>query len=219
MSILQHRLVRVAAAVAVIGWGAVLVAPTGASAAFVANSDTGLTSPDVSIDFGSNLFADGTVITNQFEVSDGVIFGATYQYGTAPNLGGSISGGVLGTVAATFTPGSIFFTSAVSEAVFSWRTNPGTTTFEALLNLASVESFTAATNADISAAGKFYGFGGILFDEIRLTINLADTAFTLDNLQYNLTAVPLPAALPLFLSALAGLGLMGWRRRRQEAVA
>ncbi len=27
-----------------------------------------------------------------------------------------------------------------------------------------------------------------------------------------LTAVPLPAALPLFLSTLAGLGLMGWRR-------
>ena len=29
--------------------------------------------------------------------------------------------------------------------------------------------------------------------------------------------VPLPAALPLFLSALAGLGLMGWRRRQAGA--
>ncbi len=31
------------------------------------------------------------------------------------------------------------------------------------------------------------------------------------------SAVPLPAALPLFLSALAGLGLMGWRRRQAGA--
>ncbi len=32
-----------------------------------------------------------------------------------------------------------------------------------------------------------------------------------------ISPVPLPAALPLFLSALAGLGLMGWRRRAAKA--
>ncbi len=36
----------------------------------------------------------------------------------------------------------------------------------------------------------------------------------IDNMAFGTpSAVPLPAALPLFLSALAGLGLMGWRRR------
>lgn len=33
------------------------------------------------------------------------------------------------------------------------------------------------------------------------------------------SAIPLPAALPLFASALAGFGFFGWRRRRQEAHA
>ncbi len=33
------------------------------------------------------------------------------------------------------------------------------------------------------------------------------------------TSVPLPGTLPLFLSGLAGLGLLGWRRRRQARAA
>ncbi len=35
--------------------------------------------------------------------------------------------------------------------------------------------------------------------------------------EWTLAPVPVPAALPLFLSALAGLGLMGWRRRQAGA--
>jgi hypothetical protein len=32
-------------------------------------------------------------------------------------------------------------------------------------------------------------------------------------------AVPLPGALSLFASGLAGLGLLGWRRKRKNAAA
>lgn len=38
-------------------------------------------------------------------------------------------------------------------------------------------------------------------------------ALFLDNLQFN-RVVPLPAAFPLFLTALGAMGLIGWRRRR-----
>ncbi len=77
---------------------------------------------------------------------------------------------------------------------------------------------TALDNADnvrrfwYSTLGKFYGVESIVFDEIRVAIT-ADlgTAFTLDSLQYNIS--PVPAALALSLSARAGVGLLGWRRR------
>ena len=37
--------------------------------------------------------------------------------------------------------------------------------------------------------------------------------------EYEVNAVPLPATLPLFASALGGLGLLGWRRKRKTKVA
>ena len=200
MSILQRRLVRVAAvAVAVIVWGGVLVAPTGASAAIVINRATGLASPDVLIDFGSELFTDFTVITNQF-ASSGVTFGPNTAYATTEVVFPSVSGGFLRTVSAASQPGSIFFTSDVTDAVFSWRTAPSNTTFQAFLNGGLVASFTAAANANFpEASGKFYGFEGIVFDEIRLAISGA-VDFTLDNLQYNVFAVTIdikPGSFPL----------------------
>jgi hypothetical protein len=41
-----------------------------------------------------------------------------------------------------------------------------------------------------------------------------DIAFTADPSSISLTTTPVPAALPLFASALGSLGLFGWRRRR-----
>ena len=40
---------------------------------------------------------------------------------------------------------------------------------------------------------------------------------SLGTMTFTLVQTPLPAALPLFLSALAGLGLLGWRRRQAGA--
>ena len=36
-------------------------------------------------------------------------------------------------------------------------------------------------------------------------------------LEGDISAVPVPAALPLFVSALAGMGFLGWRRKRIAA--
>jgi len=36
---------------------------------------------------------------------------------------------------------------------------------------------------------------------------------------YDISPVPLPATLPLFASALGLMGLLGWRRKRKNAIA
>ena len=38
-------------------------------------------------------------------------------------------------------------------------------------------------------------------------------------LSFSPAAVPLPAAFPLFATALAGMGLLGWRRKRKAAAS
>jgi hypothetical protein len=50
-----------------------------------------------------------------------------------------------------------------------------------------------------------------------LTTGTAIENFEVDNFAVATSATPLPAALPLFATGLGALGLIGWRRRRQQA--
>jgi hypothetical protein len=70
-----------------------------------------------------------------------------------------------------------------------------------------MDTVTAALNASFA--------GGIVFPPV--TSNGVDFS-TQVNLALPPSAVPLPGALPLFISGLVGLVLLGWRRK-QKAIA
>lgn len=64
--------------------------------------------------------------------------------------------------------------------------------------------------------GTFSGMGAAAF--IWSNPNNGDTAFFSTAIVSNVAATPIPAALPLFLSAIGGLGLLARRKRRASAV-
>ena len=201
-----------------LGIAALGLTAASAKATQISNADLGLTSPGTLIDFGVNAFALSTPITNQF-IGSGVTFAGNFNYQNTGTNVPSLAGGHLNGVTSSSSPNSILFSANVTDALFSFRTNTGTTTFSAFLDelLITNGSFSAGTNADLPAAsGKFYGFTGLLFNKITFDVSSNNDAFNLDNLQFNnaVAVIPLPAALPLFLTGLAGLGLM--RRRRRQ---
>jgi hypothetical protein len=110
---------------------------------------------------------------------------------------------------------SIQFLQQQTAAAFAMLTNPGTSTFTALLNGVAVESFSDTTNFNVTT--NFYGFTNILFNEIKITAGGFNSVALIDNLQFNpaaTTSVPTPALLP----GLIGLGLGVLRKRRPETV-
>jgi hypothetical protein len=182
---------------------------TVASAAPITNA-TGIASPAVTILFSEFGLAADTVITNQYS-SLGVTFspnvyqnpqgfpGPNVDLGPNSASNFSFSGGPI------VSPFSIFFNTDQTQAAFAMITNANTSTFGAYLNSVLVESFSIATGP--ANPNNFYGFSGILFDEIRVTVG-GDGNAIFDNLQIG--SVPEPTTILLM-----GLGLAALARRRR----
>ena len=181
----------------------------------IIDEDFGLTSPDFLVDFGIGLYPNLTIITNQFSSSN-VNFAGGPRYTTTGEDFPAVAGGYLfGDKTIGGSPFDILFSIDVTDALFSFRTNPGTSTFTAFLDGALQETFMAATDAD-QTPGRYYGFENIIFDKITVSANTSSGTNIIDNLQFNAaspSAVPVPAAVWLFGTAL--IGLVGFGRRRK----
>jgi hypothetical protein len=150
------------------------------------------------------------------------------------DLPGSISGGLYNdrandSLAEQATKPLFTFNDPLGVSAFGadWNLGPNDPGTGIRLFITFVDTSTDSTvlilNPDPLNTG-FVGFFGIVsdtairsirFDEGTQQVNLFET-FNMDNAQL-VSAVPIPAALPLFLSAIAALGFLGRRRMRLAA--
>lgn len=185
-----------------------------AHAASVQNT-TGIVSPIITITFDEVALGDSALVTTEYS-GLGVTFSGLYYNPQGPVPFPGISGNNVGNNSfPLLNPFSIFFSSDVTSVAFGVATNPGLTTFEAWNGGLFVESFSASTSFD-GSTDYYFGFTGITFDEIRVSVGGAGGGgMLIDNLQVS----PVPEAKTYAMLA-AGLCLLGFvaRRRKETAV-
>lgn len=72
----------------------------------------------------------------------------------------------------------------------------------------------------LAASGLYQlAFGVTNFEDTLYDSGLAFAGAKIGETPIQVSAVPLPAALPLFVTGLSALGLFGWRRKKKNAVA
>lgn len=185
------------------------VAALPAQASFINNS-FGLTGPQQTIDFESVALVTNQAVSTEFQ-SLGATF--TNAFGnpvvnSLPNFSGNRIGNFQGGIGNLGTL-TIDFSSVLDSVAFALVSSPGTSTIQAYLNGLLVESGTALT--DTTSFTNFYGFTGIQFNRVTLSVVSFDSALLIDNLQLtpaDLT-VPEPASGALVMLALAGLCALG----------
>ena len=165
-----------------------LALATGANAAVIKNSATGISGADQTITFSEHSLAVQSAVTDQFAIT-----GATVT---------------------NFHPGvfsfGMKFGQDVSAASFAMVSNSSSWNFKALLDGVAVDSFSATVN---TASNNFFGFNDLVFDEIQIVSPVSDFMI-IDNLSFiaaEVADVPEPASL-----ALVGLGLLGMSSLRRK---
>ena len=174
---------------------------------------TGLASPGQTVDFESVVLATNQVVTTEFQ-SLGVTFTGAFANPDPLVPYPNVSGNRISNFQSNIGHSALFvadFGSTLSEVAFSFVSSPGTATFEALLNGILVESGSGVTSAIDS--NNFFGFTGITFNQIRLSVNSFDSAFVIDNLQ-TVNSVPEPESWALLLMGVSLIGVASRRDKR-----
>jgi MYXO-CTERM domain-containing protein len=181
-----------------------------ASHASFVHNNSGLTAPDQTIDFDSVSLAHNASVTTEFQ-AQGVSFSNAFANPDSAAYSNMVDNRIGNFMSNVNQAGlfSIVFSQALTGAAFAMVTAPGgQSTFQALLNGSLVESASAATSTFDPV--NFFGFQGIVFDEITISVDSFDRALMIDSLQ-TIATVPEPQTRALVLAALVALGSL--RRR------
>jgi hypothetical protein len=189
-------------------------------------------------DFSTGVFTPWTQFTTangnvnasitSFDVTGtGASLAGTFVVGQQTFVSGASEGGGISQFVNTGTGTGTFNMNIAADNAFA-ADNADGGTFSVLLDGVTETSFAVGQIGADSTVRSTLSFSAPVTagsHEIEILITRAFTPFGnlsdyVDNISFDapsgvVSAVPLPAALPLFATGLAGLGLLGWRRKRK----
>lgn len=137
-------------------------------------------------------------------------------------------GGVDGDGDGSLSPNTLTFGSPKTSLSILWGSIDSYNTITFLNGAAEVASYTGTDIVTLFGLGgsaanyeqvALLNFSDLVYDSVRFTSTDAAFEFGLDLRSPPVTAVPLPGALPLFVTGLGALGFAGWRKRNKAKSA